>query len=80
MCCWKRSNTRRVAASKAAAQGERGTGAKPCPFLCAGHLPYWRYDKFLDYAAELVMLRKVGGGYRFAHDYLRQYMARAARE
>ncbi len=44
----------------------------------AGHLPYWRYDKFLDYAADLVILRKVGGGYRFAHDTLRQYLARSA--
>lgn len=42
-----------------------------------GHLPFWRYDHFLDYAAELVILRKVGGGYRFVHDYLRQYLASA---
>jgi hypothetical protein len=40
-----------------------------------GYIPYWRYDKFLDYCAELVILRKVGGGYRFVHDYLRQYLA-----
>jgi uncharacterized membrane protein len=45
----------------------------------AGHLPRWRYDKFLDYAAEdLLILRKVGGGYRFTHDYLRQHLARQA--
>lgn len=43
-----------------------------------GHIPLWRYDKFLDYMAELVILRKVGGGYRFVHDYLRQYLASAA--
>lgn len=42
------------------------------------HIPLWRYDKFLDYMAELVILRKVGGGYRFVHDYLRQYLASAA--
>lgn len=42
-----------------------------------GHIPRWRYDKFLDYAHELVILRKVGGGYRFVHDYLRQYLARS---
>jgi DNA polymerase III delta prime subunit len=43
-----------------------------------GFIPLWRYDRFLDYAAELVILRKVGGGYRFVHDYLRQYLASAA--
>lgn len=43
-----------------------------------GYVPLWRYDKFLDYCAELVILRKVGGGYRFVHDYLRQYLASAA--
>ena len=43
-----------------------------------GYIPRWRYDLFLDYAAELVILRKVGGGYRFVHDYLRQYLASAA--
>lgn len=43
-----------------------------------GHIPLWRYDKFLDYMAKLVILRKVGGGYRFVHDYLRQYLASAA--
>ncbi|MBZ0315157.1 MAG: NACHT domain-containing protein [Anaerolineae bacterium] len=43
-----------------------------------GYIPLWRYDKFLDYMAELVILRKVGGGYRFVHDYLRQYLASAA--
>ncbi len=49
-------------------------------FLLAreGHIPYWRYDQFLDYCADLVILRKVGGGYRFVHDYMRQYLASAA--
>lgn len=47
----------------------------------AGHLPRWRYDKFLDYAAQdLLILRKVGGGYRFTHDYLRQHLAASASE
>jgi hypothetical protein len=45
-----------------------------------GHLPRWRYDKFLDYAAQdLLILRKVGGGYRFTHDYLRQHLAASPR-
>ncbi|MBL8156084.1 MAG: NACHT domain-containing protein [Anaerolineae bacterium] len=41
----------------------------------SGHLPYWRYDRFLDYAAALVILRQVGGGYRFAHDLVRGHLA-----
>ncbi len=40
------------------------------------HIPRWRYDGFLDYAADLVIMRKVGGGYRFVHDYVRQYLAK----
>lgn len=40
-----------------------------------GHLPFRRYHHFLDYAHELVILRKVGGGYRFVHDMLRQHLA-----
>ena len=35
--------------------------------------------RFLDYCANnLIILRKVGGGYRFVHDYMRQYLASAA--
>lgn len=41
-----------------------------------GYMPLLRYDKFLDYCAEeLIILRKVGGGYRFVHDYMRLYLA-----
>jgi hypothetical protein len=40
-----------------------------------GHLPFRRYDYFLDYGHDLVILRKVGGGYRFVHDMLRQHQA-----
>jgi hypothetical protein len=40
-----------------------------------GHIPYWRYDKFLDYAAEAGFLRKVGGGYIFRHRMLLDYFA-----
>ncbi len=32
-----------------------------------------RWVKFLDYAAEHYLLRKVGGGYVFWHEYLRVY-------
>ena len=36
----------------------------------------WRYADFLDYAAERILLRKVGGGYMFIHRYLLDYFAR----
>ncbi len=39
-----------------------------------GALP-WRYAWFLDRAADLVLLRKVGGGYIFAHRLLQEYFA-----
>ena len=35
----------------------------------------WRYTRFLDHAAQLVFLRKVGGGYIFMHRLLQQYFA-----
>ena len=40
----------------------------------AEHIP-WNYPSFLDYAAERVLLRKVGGGYIFAHRLLLEYFA-----
>lgn len=35
----------------------------------------WNYIRFLDYAAERVFLRKVGGGYVFTHRLLMEYFA-----
>jgi len=35
----------------------------------------WDYAKFLDYAAERILLRKVGGGYIFIHRMLLEYFA-----
>lgn len=35
----------------------------------------WNYAKFLDYAAERLFLRKVGGGYIFVHRLLMDYLA-----
>jgi len=35
----------------------------------AGSIP-WNYPRFLDYAAEHILLRKVGGGYIFIHRLL----------
>jgi hypothetical protein len=35
----------------------------------------WHYVRFLDYAAERVFLRKVGGGYIFVHRLLLEYFA-----
>ncbi|HEY4035307.1 MAG TPA: helix-turn-helix domain-containing protein [Ktedonobacteraceae bacterium] len=39
-----------------------------------GSIP-WRYVRFLDYAAEHILLRKVGGGYLFVHSMLLEYFA-----
>jgi NACHT domain/TIR domain len=41
---------------------------------CRGCLP-WRLSSFLDYAAERIFLRKVGGGYFFIHRFLRDHFA-----
>ncbi len=35
----------------------------------------WNYARFLDYAAERILLRKVGGGYIFIHRLLMEYFA-----
>jgi serine/threonine protein kinase len=40
----------------------------------SGSIP-WNYSRFLDYAAEHLLLRKIGGGYIFIHDLFREYMA-----
>ena len=40
----------------------------------AGSIP-WNYPRFLDYAAEHILLRKVGGGYIFIHRLLLEYFA-----
>jgi hypothetical protein len=39
-----------------------------------GNTP-WNYAHFLDYAAEHILLRKVGGGYIFIHRLLLDYFA-----
>ncbi len=38
-------------------------------------IPRWRYDEFLDYCADLGLLRKVGGGYIFRHRLLLEHFA-----
>jgi hypothetical protein len=35
----------------------------------------WNYARFLDYAADRILLRKVGGGYIFVHRMLMEYFA-----
>jgi hypothetical protein len=35
----------------------------------------WQYVRFLDYAADRVLLRRVGGGYSFIHPLLMDYFA-----
>ncbi len=42
-----------------------------------GHLP-WQYSRFLDYAAQCIFLRRVGGGYIFIHQLLQAYFANLA--
>jgi len=39
-----------------------------------GAIP-WNYPRFLDYAAEHILLQKVGGGYMFVHRFLLEYFA-----
>ena len=40
----------------------------------SGSIP-WNYVRFLDYAAERILLRKVGGGYIFIHRMLMEHFA-----
>jgi len=40
----------------------------------SGYMP-WNYARFLDYAAERIFLRKVGGGYIFVHRLLLEHFA-----
>lgn len=44
-------------------------------FFLNGKMP-WNYARFLDYAAERIFLRKVGGGYIFIHRMLLEHFAR----
>lgn len=43
--------------------------------LWRAHAMPWRYERFLDYAAERIFLRKVGGGYIFVHRLLLEHFA-----
>jgi hypothetical protein len=56
------------------------TGGLACIEHCILRLLFWRttsipwnYPAFLDYAAERILLRKVGGGYIFIHRLLLEY-------
>lgn len=40
----------------------------------------WAYTRFLDYAASRLLLRKIGGGYIFAHPILRDHLANLNKE
>ena len=35
----------------------------------------WRYPRFLEYAHQRILLRRVGGGYMFVHKLLLDYFA-----
>ncbi len=39
-----------------------------------GYAP-WNYPRFLDYATDRILLRRVGGGYIFIHRFLLDYFA-----
>jgi hypothetical protein len=43
--------------------------------LCFNKQIPWNYARFLDYATDRLFLQRVGGGYRFMHDLLRQHFA-----
>ncbi|NEP90391.1 MAG: hypothetical protein F6K18_28175 [Okeania sp. SIO2C2] len=43
--------------------------------LWFNHYIPWNYARFLDYSTERLFLQRVGGGYRFIHDLLRQHFA-----
>ena len=47
-------------------------------FLWRAEVLPWNYVRFLDYAAERILLRKVGGGYIFVHRLLLEYFAALA--
>ncbi|NEO47902.1 MAG: NACHT domain-containing protein [Moorea sp. SIO4A3] len=42
---------------------------------CNGYIP-WNYAHFLNYATNRLFLQRVGGSYRFMHNFLRQYFAK----
>jgi hypothetical protein len=57
-------------------------GGQPCLqhfglrlFLVRRGWAPWPYVKFLNYAAEILFLRQVGGGYMFIHRLLQEYFA-----
>jgi hypothetical protein len=57
-------------------------GINPCArhfilrtLLMRNRLAPFDYEKFLDYAASLIFLRKVGGGYEFIHGMILDYFA-----
>lgn len=43
--------------------------------LKLGQVMPWRYVTFLDYAADCILLQKVGPGYRFVHRTLQEHFA-----
>ena len=43
-----------------------------------GYIP-WNYARFLDYATELIFMQKVGCGYQFFHNWLRDHFAKMDR-
>ena len=46
---------------------------------CKGRIP-WNYARFLDYASERLLMKKVGGGYIFYHRMLMEHFAQIYQE
>ena len=44
--------------------------------LAISHKTPWNYVRFLDHAADCILLRKVGGGYIFVHGLLMEHFAK----
>ena len=49
-------------------------------FLCILRKTPWNYVRFLNHAADRILLRKVGGGYIFVHGLLMKYFAELNKE
>jgi DNA polymerase III delta prime subunit len=46
--------------------------------VCCGYAP-WNYPRFLNYAAERILLRRIGGSYIFVHRMLLEHFAEIGR-
>jgi hypothetical protein len=40
----------------------------------------WNYERFCNVAVDLIFMRRVGGGYEFMHDFLRDHFAQKSKQ